>query len=72
MKKTKKITRKGCRNVQLVWHQEDEDFGYWAVEKIHPDREAVFITKKEIIEYPTGRRFKEGIIKFPYFNPKNM
>ena len=44
----KKITRKGCKNVQLVWHESeypDED-GEWMVEKIDPKKPAVFVTKK--------------------------
>ena len=41
--KTKKITRKGCRNVQAVY----ED-GQWIVRKINPNKPATFITKKII------------------------
>jgi hypothetical protein len=75
-KKTKKITRKGCRNVQLVWHEsefEDCD-GEWLVEKIHPNKPATYITKRIVfVEDMWGSRkqaFKK-ITKFPYLNLPN-
>lgn len=51
MKKTKKITRKGCRNVQLVWHEYEDGSGSWYVEKIHPEKPAVFVSKGIELEF---------------------
>lgn len=76
MKKiTKKITRKGCRNVQKVWHEpefEDSD-GEWMIEKIHPNKPAVYVTKKimfigDALNNTTYKRLEE-ITKFPYSRP---
>lgn len=76
MKKTKKITRKGCRNVQLVWHEPyfsgdfvDFDEGDWVVEKIHKDKPATFVTKQEVCVdgfRVYKRAFMRTIHSFPY------
>lgn len=67
----KKITRKGCKNVQLVWYESD---GEWVVEKIHPLKPAVFITKKIEYMYHNGEiySFQAKIHhswQFPYREP---
>lgn len=67
--KTKKITRKGCRNVQLVWNEENE---LWVVQKIDPTKPAIFVTKREMIEYPTLRTFKKTVTRFPFSNPREI
>lgn len=68
---TKKITRRGCRNVQLVWRESEweEGDGMWVVEKIHPEKPATFVTKRIMfVEDMLGTRkqvFKK-VTKFPY------
>lgn len=73
-KLTKKITRKGCRNVQLVWHESEweEGDGEWVVEKIHPNKPATFVTKKMMfVEDMLGTRKQtlKKVTSFPYLKP---
>lgn len=74
MKQIKKVTRKGCKNVQLVRVRNEFDADYhWEIQKIHKDKPATYVTNKVFFvqDMLNGgvKYFTEKITKFPYSNP---